>query len=383
MKRMLQVGIVFMAMSLLGGGKANLAHMEKKHMDGWFDNWVDLSGDKSKDVVISAGSTLPDGYEGHPTTVRIPGTETIWCTWCKPHGGHGGQLARSLDGGRTWTREDHRLPEEAKIHWNCPSIYRIVGPDGKARMFIYSAWYGNNIRQSDKAMPSLVSEDDGLTWRALPPLGPTFRCVMTFTSIIPLKDGRVMGIYHRGPVGEDRVPLEQLVTISADGGFTWSEPKVICQVPNRSPCEGMALRSDDGNEIRVIMRENTRSGCGYMVYSRDEGETWSEPEFLSPSLTGDRHAGGKLPDGRWVITFRDMAPGSPTKGHFVAWCGTYDDIVQRRPGKRYKLLHSYAGWDCGYPGVTVFEDGTVLAVTYVKYWDDARKQSVVGCRFKP
>lgn len=47
-------------------------------------------------------------------------------------------------------------------------------------------------------------------------------------------------------------------------------------------------------------------------------------------------------DGRLVIAFRDQAPESPTKGHFVAWVGTYDDIKQGKPGQyRVKLLHGY------------------------------------------
>jgi hypothetical protein len=45
------------------------------------------------------------------------------------------------------------------------------------------------------------------------------------------------------------------------------------------------------------------------------------------------------PDGRLVIAFRDQAPDSPTRGHFVAWVGTYQDIRDGRPGQcRIKLL---------------------------------------------
>ena len=100
-----------------------------------------------------------------------------------------------------------------------------------------------------------------------------------------------------------------------------------------------------------------------------------------------------LPDGRWVVAHRDMLKGSPTYGHYVAWVGTYDDIRNARPGQyRVKLLHSYA-WDksvpgrtwngdCGYSGVELLPSGEIVCTTYIKYWPDARRHSVVSTRFR-
>ncbi|MDD4103129.1 MAG: sialidase family protein, partial [Kiritimatiellae bacterium] len=130
-------------------------------------------------------------------------------------------------------------------------------------------------------------------------------------------------------------------------------------------------------------RENTHKGYSMQMFSRDEGVTWSEPVDTAWGLTGDRHMGVYAPDGRLVIAFRDQAPLSPTKGHFVAWVGTYGDIRQGRPGQyRIKLLHGHKLFDLGYPGMELLSDGTILATTYVKYWDDARKHSVVCTRFR-
>ena len=130
------------------------------------------------------------------------------------------------------------------------------------------------------------------------------------------------------------------------------------------------------------MRENTHTGCSLVMFSSDEGATWSAPKDTAWALTGDRHVGVLARDGRLVIAFRDQAPQSPTHGHFVAWVGTYDEIKRGQPGQyRIKLLHSFAGRDCGYPGVELLPDGTIVATTYIKYWNDARKQSVVCTRF--
>ena len=62
----------------------------------------------------------------------------------------------------------------------------------------------------------------------------------------------------------------------------------------------------------------------------------------------------------------------------------YDaDILAGRPGQyRIKLLHSHAGGDCGYPGVEVLPDGTIVATTYIKYRPGPEKHSVVCTRFR-
>jgi len=142
------------------------------------------------------------------------------------------------------------------------------------------------------------------------------------------------------------------------------------------------VRSPDGNQILCLMRDNKHKGHSLMMMTDDEGETWSTPVDTSWGLTGDRHQPRYAPDGRLVVPFRDVAPGSPTAGHFLAWVGTYEDAVNGRPGQcRVKLLHSYAGWDCGYPGLEVLPDGTLVATTYVKYSDGDAKHSVVSVRF--
>jgi hypothetical protein len=71
------------------------------------------------------------------------------------------------------------------------------------------------------------------------------------------------------------------------------------------------------------------------------------------------------------------------KGHFVAWVGRYDDIGGDLSGQyRVMLLHSFAGPDCGYPGLELLPDGTIDATTYIKYNPGAGKHSVVSVRFR-
>lgn len=335
---------------------------------------LDLSQDTARQTVIAAGTEAV--YQGHPTTVLLPDGKTMFAVWSVGHGGPAGPMAKSVDGGRTWTRLDDRLPAGFTRHLNCPSIYRIEDSAGTARLWVYSAWLG---RRHGPGMPRIVSEDGGETWRELDPLGESFRCVMTFSSICRLQDGRTAGYYHR----RDGDSLCVLQTITADGGFTWSEPQVIADVAGKDPCEPFVLRSPDGTELCCLMRENTHQGRSLMMFSSDEGATWSEPTDTCWGLTGDRHYGVRAPDGRLVIAFRDRARQSPTMGHFVAWIGRYEDIRAGRPGEcRVKLLHSHAGVDCGYPGMELLPDGTIVATTYVKYRAGADRHSVVSTRFR-
>jgi hypothetical protein len=331
---------------------------------------VDMSGETARQVVIAAGTQT--NYQGHPTTLLMPDGKTIFAVWTIGHGGHSGPMARSDDGGLTWRRLDGQLPPGFQKHRNCPSIYRMVDLAGKERLWVFSA---------SPQMPRIVSEDGGKTWQEAEPLG--FPCVMTFSSIVQLKDGRYLGLYHKGPDGTDKAPLEVLQTITADGGVSWSKPHVVASVEGKNPCEPFAFRSPDGAELCCLMRENTHKGRSLMMFSRDEGQTWSKPVDTPWGLTGDRHRGVYAKDGRLVIAFRDRAPKSPTAGHFVAWVGRYEDIRRNRPGQyRVKLLHSFAGNDCGYPGMQLLPDGTVVATTYLKYRQGKEKHSVVSVRFK-
>jgi hypothetical protein len=338
---------------------------------------IDISQETNRHVFIAKGTE--EIYQGHPTTLLMPDGKTMYAVWSIGHGGPAGPMARSKDGGLTWERLDDRLPEEYSNYEDCPSIYRLVDQKGKARIWVH-------VGQPHQ--PRIVSEDGGKTWQVEEPVG--WPDGMAFTTIVELNNGSYLGLIH----SEQGERWKILQGISDDGGLTWSEPKVVAEVAEgsgpkiwieeggRKPCEPFAFWSPDKKELCCLMRENTHKGHSLMMFSRDEGKSWSKPRATPWGLTGDRHQGVYTKDGRCVIAFRDRAPSSATYGHFVAWVGTYQDIRNCRPGQyRIKLLHSYAGNDCGYPGIELLPDGTIVATTYIKYRPGKIKHSVINTRF--
>jgi hypothetical protein len=103
---------------------------------------------------------------------------------------------------------------------------------------------------------------------------------------------------------------------------------------------------------------------------------------LPAALTGDRHVGVYAPDGRLFVTFRDTGRGSPTAGDWLAWVGTWDDLVSGRPGQyRVRLMDNHTEWDCCYPGAEVLPDGTIVTTTYGS-WTRGEPPYIVAVRLR-
>ena len=335
---------------------------------------VDLSGDTNRQVVVAQGTKAV--YQGHPTTVLMPDGRTMFCVWTIGHGGACGPMKRSDDGGKSWS-ELLPVPKSWPEARNCPAIYRLPDPQGKMRLIVFAG------QGPDGAMQEAVSEDDGRTWGDMRTVG--LKCVMPFTTIAPIEGGKkLLALTNIRRPGETKDKRSNIITQSEseDGGRTWSAWRIVLDLGELKPCEPALVRSPDGRQLLCLLRENASRIALHMT-SDDEGRTWSATKPLPSGLFGDRHMPHYAADGRLVVCFRDTGKDSPTRNHFVAWVGRYEDITGGRDGQyRIKLLHSNAGGDCGYPGLELLPDGTFVATTYIKYHPGPEKNSVVSTRFK-
>jgi len=341
---------------------------------------IDLSGELDRWIIVDQE---PGRYLGQPDTILLEDGETILAAYPRGHGGPDTLVKRSRDGGLTWS-DRLEVPDSFTGPHNSPSIHRVIDPDGYKRLILITSY---------PIMQMAVSEDDGETWTELRRMldrGSAwkrgYKGHAPPKSVIPVSDGRYLAMYHdhfETDTGEQVVTPFQ--TFSEEGGLAWSEQERIGQFPKfpgAHPCEPALIRSPDGKQVLCLLRENARKYNSLMMTSDDEGQTWSEMRELPGSLTGDRHVARYGPDGRIVVTFRDMTHESPTPGDFVAWVGTYEDLAEQREGQyRVRLLNNRGRvGDTGYAGLEVLPDGTFVSTTYCVL-EDGDPPLVVSVRY--
>jgi len=342
---------------------------------------IDLSDQVSRQVTVDREQGQ---YLGHPTTLLLEDGRTILCVYPKGHGKGGIVYKRSTDGGRTWSQ---RLDTPA--NWSTsrevPTLHRVIDADGRRRVIMFSGLYP--IRMA-------VSEDDGLTWSELNSIGD-FGGIVAMGCVFPVREspGEYVAMFHDDGrfISADAKQKKPVVftlyqTRSSDGGLTWSPPQSIIASSEYHLCEPGVIRSPDQKEIAVLLRENSRRHNSQIIFSQDEGKTWSSPVPLPDALSGDRHTGQYSPDGRILISFRKRSasqrPDSEFEGDWVAWVGSWFDLKSQVPGQYLvRLKDNHRGADCAYPGVEVLPDGTFVITTY-GHWNPGEQPWILSVRLR-
>ncbi len=312
-------------------------------------------------------------YLGHPTIALLEDGKAIHCVYPKGHGRGAVVYKTSTDGGRTWS-DRLETPESWATSREVPTIHRVIDPrDGTKRLIMWSGLYPARLAHS---------EDDGETWSELEAAGD-WGGIVVMGCLEQLKDGRYVAMFHDDGRfftrdGKKTGVFTLYQTFSGDGGLSWSHPEAIWSGSDIHLCEPGMIRSPDGKTLAILLRENSRRRNSHVMFSTDEGATWSDPRELPGALTGDRHTAVYTPDGRLFISFRDTTRESETQGDWVAWVGRWEDIVEGREGQyRVRLKDNKHRWDCAYPGVEILPDGTIVAVTY-GHWEEGEEPFILA-----
>ena len=341
------------------------------------------------------------GYLGHPDSVLL-NNGYILTLYPKGHG-KGAVLSKISDnGGISYDKEIENQPISWEKSLETPTVYRLNFVNGEEKLILISAnskWPGMS---TPGGFNSSISVDEGKTWTEFKrfwdndsemPIIP----IVAMASLTRLKEkgefvDKWMGIFH----DHNFVNYKTILTFQENGEYNWSKPeKYLSQYREFETyagiCEVECIRSDGGkgNELCLIARCNKKTCTSLLLFSNDEGETWSKPKEASFALNGERHKAEYTDDGRLFITFRSIERdkkrvkkmkklGGELKWYsegWIAWVGTYDDLKNGREGQyRIKIAHTYldqqnepsivANADTGYCGNVVLKDGTIVTSSY-------------------
>ena len=381
---------------------------------------IDLNNDTARQITVDIEKGQ---YLGHVSSVLLENGKTIVAVYPKGHGRGQIILKKSFDGGLTWT-DRLPLPESFKTSLEVPTIFRMKDEAGKERIILFTGHYPIRTAMSEDngdtwtelralddyggivAMGDVIALDKPGSYMAMfhdeinAFYGGTHNEKIEFIRYGEGDQAKYVRVTsHREEGGEYQtvertliegdagIPEEHGVLIhettfgkldrgkhfhvnkiiTRDGGLTWSQPQTVARHPVGHLCEPGMIRLKDGR-IAVLLRENSRRMNSCIMYSFDEGQTFTKPVQLPDALTGDRHTCRRLNDGRIAVTFRDMNKRGETFGDWVLWIGTDEDLINLTDGQyRIRLKDNYPShceFDCAYPGMHILPDGTIVALTY-------------------
>lgn len=339
-------------------------------------------------------------YLGQPDMVMLDDEQTLITVYPSGHGKGSVVMQISRDAGETWT-EKTDTPSSWRNSHETPTLYKLKMTNGDTKLIMISgrpASFGAPTGGWDTSL----STDNGETWTEYKTHCEYFAdgttrndTVVAMASLIQMKENgqyidKWMGVYHDGGTF---VNYKTYLTFDENGNDVWTTPVPYLSehraVESRyAICEVGLFRSPDGNRIVGLARNQNHDGWSTMFYSDDEGETWSEPKPVPGSLAGERHKAMYDPTDptgqRLIITFREICydlngnnqhdgNNDWVAGDWIAWVGTYDDIMEGNQGQ-YRILlcedwaHNAKSGDTGYSGLVVKADGTYIIDTY-GHWD--------------
>lgn len=280
-------------------------------------------------------------------------------------------LARSTDGGVTWTLEGPLLPRPADSLFSDAGRVAVM-PDGQVAAFISrhdrrahpDAGLANeaNLGFTDSEALLLRSRDGGRSWQAPEPIetplvGPVFEMC---APIIALRDGRwvlATSTWHNwdgyGPNGLRAVGL-----VSHDGGQSWPDYFDIMHHSDSRIFywESKIIELPDGRLLDTAWaydRETQADLPNQFACSADGGATWSPPR--STGLLGQTLTPLALPDGRILTVYRRMdAPG--------LWAA-----FNRLEGDAWVTDEQTALWGAGASGLTGSDANMIKNFNVLKF----------------
>lgn len=357
--------------------------MQSTPQRGYSIPLLELAMEPSAYVVVDRQANQ---YLGHPTTVLFADGKTLLAAYPNGHGRGKLLLSRSRNAGDNWQRLNTRDMEVSEV----PTLFKISLPVQEKHEIQRERVLLVTCVPKTGMLEWMWSDDQGDTWssRQQWQLEGTHGTIVALSSLWSTGNSKWRGVFHDFNFDNWTVDLELVPDDQAYGGFAcrfsslrridYASPAGLARARAAGLCEAGVVNSPDGKKLALLFRPQHKRTNSMIAFSDDRGVTWSDPVELPGSLTGERHTAKYAADGRIVACFRDFSPlnpRNPSHGDWVAWIGTWDDLVNGNEGQcRIRLRRNYGNstnnniGDCGYTGVEVLPDGRILAITY-GHWD--------------
>lgn len=350
-------------------------------------------------TVIEKSPGGPRQYLGQPDMVQLANPNHLITVYPIGHGRGPICLRKSLDGGESWT-ELKNYPKSWQDSKETPTIYRLDFQNGHQKLILISGlpkWE----REKSGGFQMSLSEDDGKTWTEFEKFHefmsngkPNF-AIVAMASLIQLKDksgnyiDQWLGVYHT----PDFRNMKTYLTFDEEGNACWSEPVPYLDdyrkiEKSHQICEVGMFREEISDKIYAFGRTQSHRHPSVYFYSSDEGNSWSEPQYLNPKLTGERHK--ILIDhqtGQLIVSFREIILPEFSEvysewmaGNWVYWAGTLEEALDssNSQGKLILIVEDFTNspksGDTGYSGLVQLADGTFVMHGYGHFDEEFSNQ---------
>lgn len=214
---------------------------------------------------------------------------------------------RSPDGGATWEAEQllSRFPQETIADL---SARPEMVSDGQDRF--WSVWVG--LRRGRSSLYLSRSSDGGRTWAD--PVALSGQSMSVFGHRLVRAGDRLVLVWQDTRTGRDRI----YAVASTDGGATWSAPARVDHIPSESQVDSSSpsvVLSPDGDAFAVWHDARNGRDDVFIGHSTDGGKTWGPEDVRldmdEPGTAVSRFAKlARAEDGRLAVAWEDDRVGN-------------------------------------------------------------------------